>query len=229
MTRKANIYILFVIATGLALFALPEWKTDSFPRFASFLALAVLAATFKIRLPGMEGTYSPSFLVILAVLPSIGLAESMTLGCVAALVQTLWRPAQPPRDIQVLFNVAALSLSVVAAYVAFHLAGAHNPSLLPAACAASACVYYLINTGLVSGVICLAERKPLRRVWDQWEFFSLAYYLFGAAFAVLLSILSRDISWQIMVLSAPLAYVLFVLLRRRLANAPEVRQQVASA
>jgi hypothetical protein len=229
MTQTTKAYLFGVVVTGLALFALPEWKTESFPRFVACLALAVLASTFKIRLPGMEGTYSPSFLIILAVLPSFGLAESMTLGCASALVQSLWRSARPPRNIQVWFNIAALNLSVAAAYAALRLIGLRYTSWLPAACAVSAVVYYLVNTGLVSGVICLAERKPLRRVWSQWEFFSLAYYLLGAAFAVVLSTLSRDAAWQIMVLSAPAAYGLYLLLRRRLTSAPAVRAQVASA
>ena len=39
----------------------------------------------------MEGAYSPSFLVILAFLPNLGLAESMTVGCASALVHSLLR------------------------------------------------------------------------------------------------------------------------------------------
>ena len=229
MTRKAKAYLFAVILTGLALFALPEWQTGNFPRFLGCLALAVLASTFKIRLPGMEGTYSPSFLVILAVLPALGLAESLAVGCAAATVQSFWKSERTPRDIQVWFNIATVSLSIGAAWEAFRLAISHGAGWMPAACAASASVYYLVNTGLVSGVISLVEKKPLWRVWEQWEFFSLTYYLLGAALTVVLSTLSGSNGLPLMWLSAPAAYGLWLLLRRRVAGAPLSRQQIASA
>jgi hypothetical protein len=50
-----------------------------------------------------------------------------------------------------------------------------------------ACAYVPLNTGLISLVISLADRRPLREVWSSSYEWTLSDFLVGAAFAGLAS------------------------------------------
>jgi surface polysaccharide O-acyltransferase-like enzyme len=53
--------------------------------------------------------------------------------------------------------------------------------------ALGACVYVVMNTGLVSLVISLAEGRPLREIWSSCYEWTFPYFLVGAAVAGLAS------------------------------------------
>lgn len=67
MGRTAKAYIFAVIGAGaLALScALASWSLAVPRPWMIFAALAVLASAVKLRLPGMDGNYSLSFLFLL--------------------------------------------------------------------------------------------------------------------------------------------------------------------
>ena len=72
MPNKAKLYVACTAVAGLASLAVGLFQAaiPNLPRFFSYLLLALLAATLKIRLPGMTGPMSVSFLFIL-----IGIAD----------------------------------------------------------------------------------------------------------------------------------------------------------
>jgi hypothetical protein len=122
----------------------------------------------KVRLPGIPGTMSVNFLFILIGIADFTMAEALTISCAAILVQCLWRTRTQPWPLQVAFNLAALAISIAAAYLVSHLA-------LTLACADSlsallgiaACTFFLSNTLLVSGVLCLVAGQPLKKIWQH--------------------------------------------------------------
>ena len=68
MPATAKTYVATVIAAGVAVLAAAgaNWTTSEPKEFLIYVALAVLASVLKLRLPGVEGTYSLNFLFILA-------------------------------------------------------------------------------------------------------------------------------------------------------------------
>src|SRR6266852_4585830 len=65
----AIVFILTQLVFGLPLlpYALFRWHSADPLRFASFLAVALAASLFKVRLPGIHATMSANFLFILVV------------------------------------------------------------------------------------------------------------------------------------------------------------------
>ena len=63
----AKAFIGVVVGLGVAVlaYAVAQWTSADPVRFAGFAALAVVAATWKVRLPGMVGTISLGFVVVL--------------------------------------------------------------------------------------------------------------------------------------------------------------------
>ena len=67
MSARATTYVGCVIAAGsLAAYpALAHWECADPLRFATYLLLALVAGALKVRLPGMTGTFSLNFLLVL--------------------------------------------------------------------------------------------------------------------------------------------------------------------
>jgi Ca2+/Na+ antiporter len=164
-----------------------------------------------------------NFLFILIGIADFTLTETLTMGCLAILTQCLWRTKSTPRLVQVAFNVAALAVSIGAAYQVSHfaMALARAESLSPML-ALAACVFFVSNTMLISGVLCLLEGKPLGKIWQQCYLWTFPYYLVGSAIAGLVTVSSRAIGWHGSLLVLPLMYLVYTFYRLYLERvAPE--------
>ena len=232
MPKNAKVYIALIITLGFALLAgclVFRAEFPDLPRYFSYLLLAVLASTMKVRLPGITGTISVNFLFILIGVADFTLAETLTMGCLAIVTQCTWRTRSTPRFVQVAFNVAALAVSIAAAYQVSHFAMAlARAESLSAMLALAACVFFLSNTLLISGVLCLVEGKPLGKIWQQCYLWSFPYYLVGSAIAGLVTVSSRAIGWQGSLLVLPLMYLVYTFYRLYLARVASEPDQFAA-
>jgi hypothetical protein len=217
LPKRAKIYIGVVVAAGFALLArclMFRAQFPDLPRYTSYLFLAALASTLKVRLPGITGTMSVNFLFILIGIADFTIAETLTMGCAAIVIQCIWRTRLQPRPIQVAFNVAALAISIAAAYQVSHfvlvLARAESLSAL---LVIAACTFFLANTLLVSGVLCLVEGQPLKKIWQQCYLWSFPYYLAGCAIAGLVTVSGRSLGWEPALLLLPLMYLTYTFYR----------------
>ena len=136
------------------------------------------------------------------------------MGCAAALTQCMWRAKHRPRLVQVVFNIAALILSIGLAYQVSHfiLALARTESLC-ALLVLAACSYLVSNTLLISGVLCLIDGKPLKKIWQQCYLWTFPYYLVGSAIAGLMGVSSRAVGWEFSLLILPLMYLVYLFYR----------------
>src|SRR5260370_38412158 len=125
MSTKAQSFVGLTIVTGVCLVTYclaGEARVVPSSAYLGAVLLAVIASTLKVRLPGITGTISVNFLFILIGIADFTMAETLTMGCIAILMQCLWRSKSGPRLVQVAFNVAALAISIGAAYQVSHFA-----------------------------------------------------------------------------------------------------------
>lgn len=208
----ATIFILTQVLGGIPLlpYALLHWHTDNTLRFASFLAVALGASIFKVRLPGIQATMSANFLFILVGILDLSYPETLLMGCLGGLVQTLWQSKPRPRLVQILFNFANLALSISLADLVFHSRLAFNIGLRwPLLLAAASTTYFAINTMSVSGIIAMTERRNPILVWKECYLWSFPYYLLGAVIAGGVSIINRNLGWQVAILVLPVVYWIY--------------------
>ena len=211
MERATKIYIYSVIGAGALLLAssLTSWSPAAdLWLWALYVALAVVASVVKLRLPGMEGTYSLSFLFLLYGVAHFSLPQTLMAGCAGVVAQSVLNTKKRPSLIQVLFNAGNVIISVGACFAvarAVLAAGmAHYPS---AVLAAVACAYFLVNTVLVSGVLSLLQSKPLKEVCSQWYLWYLPYYLIGVTLVGLVPAPGQAVSGEAGLVLLPLAYL----------------------
>jgi hypothetical protein len=163
-----------------------------------------------VHLPGIKGTISVNFLLILVAIAVFTFSQTVLMASAACLVQCLWRPKSRPRIAQVSFNVATLAISSGASYRLSHLFAGTPAAHLGVLMAVAASFYFTADTMLVSGVLSLVQGKSLFAVWQQCYLWSFPYYLAGAAIAGLAVETNRDLGWAMSLLIMPLMYLVYV-------------------
>jgi len=191
-----------------------RWTTENLGHFVLFFVLATLASAMKIRLPGFKTTISTNFVFILIGIALFSFGETVLIGLGGALVQSLWKTQTRPKLVQVLFNAACLTVCTAAAFWASHAV----PSMLginslAAMMVLGAGVYVVLNTGLVSLVISLAEGRSLRELWSSCYEWTFPYFLVGAAVAGLASVPGRGPNLGVTLVVLPAMYFVYVYYR----------------
>ncbi len=226
MGQTTKIYIYSVVAAGACVLALAlaNWSSPNPLSWAIYLVLAVLASVVKLRLPGMEGTYSLGFLFLLYGVAHFSLPETLLAGCAAAVAGTLFNTRHRSSVVQVLFNTANLAITVGACFLVARVCLASGMTrYLPAVIAIAACAYFLVNTALVSGVLSLLQGKPLAEVYSQWYVWSFPYYLIGVALVGLFPSPGRAVPGEAWLVLLPLVYLVHFFL-----GLPEWRSSAAA-
>jgi hypothetical protein len=212
MSKRARAFIAVTIASGAALVAgclAASGAAAHSSAYFAFLSLALLASAMKVRLPGMTGTISVNFLFVLVAIAVFTFSETVLMAMFACVIQCFWKARKRPRLVQVSFNVAALALSSGAAYRLAHVfAGAISPAL-GVLLAVAACVYFVSNTLLVSGVLALVQGQSMFAIWKQCYFWSFPYYLAGAGIAAAVVNTGRNAGWVASLAILPSMYLVY--------------------
>jgi diguanylate cyclase (GGDEF)-like protein/putative nucleotidyltransferase with HDIG domain len=177
-------------------------------RFVCYLLLAMLSSGLKVRLPGVTGTLSVSFLFILAGMAELGPLQTLGIGIGSALVQIYWHARKSPPLYQVLFNLAAIAIAIRFAEAAMHASGALGVSL-PFQLLFATLGYFIANTFPIAGAISMTEKRSLFTVWRECYFWALPYYLLGATLVCVLHWVNQNLGWEFSLLAMPVAWVVY--------------------
>jgi hypothetical protein len=228
LPRAAKLYVALVLASGLAtlLLAAGSWSMPvNLKPCAVLLALAALASTLKIRIPGVESTLTPNFIFLLLAVNVCRFSEVVTIALVAAVIQCVWRSAKRPRLVQVAFSAAALVLSIAAAYQLSHLllaTHAWDSSIARVILAGS--IYFPLNSALVAVVIGLASGQSFQQICSRGEATVFPYFMGGIIFAALAtSGYGSSSSWQAAVILIPAVILAHLFFRNRSTGAFAVK------
>jgi hypothetical protein len=222
LPRAARLYVFGVVIAGVILLvsAVVNWQPQNLTRFLIYLALAVVASTLKIRLPRMSGTVAPSFVLLLAAIAQLSLAETAVMAAVVGVVQVIWRSASRPTGAQLVFSPACLVVSAFAAWDVSRIA--LEPWIghsVVGVAVVSTLILYVFNTVMVAAVLALVDGKPLGGAWRLCSFWSLPYYLVGAAASAIMTAVSRTADWQPSLLVLPLMALVYISYRAQLSQA----------
>jgi len=201
-----RIYLWAHIALGSAalLGGLARWECHDPLRFAAFLVTAALASALKVRLPGLTGTMSVSALFVLVGIVNLSLSETLVVGAVSLLVQTVWGVKVRPRFVQVAFNVANTGTAILLSTLVLHYTHAQLGEL--ASLAFLAVTYFAANTVPVACIIGLTEKKSILAVWRRYRGM-LPFYVVGCSMAWLVGTVPHGVQWELPIICLPLVYL----------------------
>jgi hypothetical protein len=217
---KAYIAVIGALAIAALSVAAYRWKPENLGHFVLFFTLAMVASAMKIRLPGLKTTISINFVFILIGIALFSFGETVLIGLGGALVQSLWRPLQRSKPVQIFFNGACLTVCTAAAFWVSHTVPAFvGANSMAAMLVVGACVYVVLNTGLVSLVISLADGQSLKNIWLQCYEWTFPYFLVGAAVAGLASTAGQGANLGVTLLVVPAMYFVYVYYRMHIVHA----------
>jgi diguanylate cyclase (GGDEF)-like protein/putative nucleotidyltransferase with HDIG domain len=210
MTPQAKAFIALVMGSGIAALAAgflhASWPDA--PKFVCYGLAILLASGLKVHLPAISGTMSVNLIVVLISIVELSPAETLVLGCVAAVVQTWWHN-QRLEAIHVFFNLGQIAVSIQLCYAVFHYSAGWLGQPMPLRLTATAITYFLANTVPVAGVVSLTEGRSFARTWAGCYFWSFPNYLVGAAVAALITWSNARLGWQASALIVPVIYLMY--------------------
>ena len=215
----ARLFVGAIIAAGALVLAF--WGPRHVPNpilFATLLAASALASSLRLRVPlGVSSSnLSISYSVDFAALLLIGTELTMLVAGVSAWLQsTLGHDHKRNPVFRVVFNTAALVLTVRAAGWAFEFMGG-QPGVLDLSLrgiakpvVASALAYYLVNTSIVATAVALANGRSVWSVWQSNFLWTAPSYYVGAGAAVAAAILWQTQQWWLLPLAVAPVYLTF--------------------
>jgi len=212
LPARAALFVALVTATGgwLSLEAAQSWSTPEPLHFLFYLIIAIFASVLKIALPTVNGSMSINFFFILIGLVDLSLPETMTIAIAGTIAQSVFRPRQPVKPHQVVFNIATIAIAVTASFGVYH-----SPRLeelhftQPVILGLAACVCFVLNTLSVALVVAMSEQRPAWRVWHDCYFWCFPYYLGGSCVAWLISSLKQQLHWEASLLILPVLFFVY--------------------
>jgi putative nucleotidyltransferase with HDIG domain len=212
MPRTATFYIGLMVFAGTVILTqgLWNWSTQGWTRYLSYCVIALLASGMKVTLPAVSGTMSMNFLFVLIGISEFSRAETLMMGCLGILVQSVFHVKNRLRAVQVAFNVASMACSIEASYGVYHARFFEGGTLeAPIRLLLAAATFFVMNTLSIATVIALTERRHAWRVWRESYFWSFPNYLVGAAVAWIVNAASKLLGWQTSLLLLPILYVIY--------------------
>lgn len=213
MTNSAKAFLIGVILVGSGCFITGVFPFESrFPvRFLCFLAAGTLASGIRHSLPRLTGTLSINFIFVLIGILALSATETMLLAAIVTLLQCLLHSPGRLRPVQIVFNVAAVSIGVRAGLVVSSLVytPADELAQVTVRLFVAAPVFYVLNTVLVALAICLSDRKPVMELLRDCFSWTLPYFAVGSAGAGAFSLLTLTLGWPVLLLLLPLVYMLY--------------------
>jgi putative nucleotidyltransferase with HDIG domain len=210
--RRATVYIGLISLAGIVILyhGLWNWSSQDWTRYLSYCAIALLASGMKVTLPAVSGTMSMNFLFVLIGISEFSLSETLVMGCLGILVQSIFHVKNRLRAVQVVFNVASMACSIEISYSAYHASFLAGGTLeAPIKLLLAAAIFFATNTLSIATVIALTERKRPWNIWRESYLWSFPNYLVGAAVAWIVNAASTLLGWQTSLLLLPVLYVIY--------------------
>jgi diguanylate cyclase (GGDEF)-like protein/putative nucleotidyltransferase with HDIG domain len=227
LTLQAKLFVGVIVTAGTSvlLYGAIHQTSKNIAEFICYLGIGILASRMKVNLPGITGTMSVNFLFVLLGVLELSFSETLILGCVSILVQSLY--PDRPNALQVTFNVCAGAFSTAAAYAVYHLTiFSHVMGSQALMLVLAACTYFVANTGSIATIISLTEGKKLKTIIVECYFWSFPYYLVGAGIAGAIGWFNRTFYWETSLLLVPAIYVIYRSYRLYLGKLDDEKRHV---
>jgi diguanylate cyclase (GGDEF)-like protein/putative nucleotidyltransferase with HDIG domain len=227
LTLQAKLFVGVIVTAGTSvlLYGAIHQTSKNIAEFICYLGIGILASRMKVNLPGITGTMSVNFLFVLLGVLELSFSETLILGCVSILVQSLY--PDRPNALQVTFNVCAGAFSTAAAYAVYHLTiFSHVMGSQALMLVLAACTYFVANTGSIATIISLTEGKQLKTIIVECYFWSFPYYLVGAGIAGAIGWFNRTFYWETSLLLVPAIYVIYRSYRLYLGKLDDEKRHV---
>ena len=224
---KALVVAVVLCCVALTTYTLMKGIPTADVRFAVLLALAVVSARLKVKLPGSDSHMSMNLPFILTGLAQLSLPHAVVIGMVSTFVQCLPTSREPMKLVQAAFNVCTISNAIALSFI---LAGvAARGTVLPekpALIVVGALAFFLGDTLPVAAIISAMGGGKMWKLWAEMSLLTFPYFLLSAGLATIIVATTHyvNIAWAA---SLPVMFIVYQSFKRYMRE-PGVRKDVAS-
>lgn len=197
-------------------------------------ALTLLTGSFTVKLPSLPAKISVSETFVFTSVLLFGPAAGTLTVVLDALVISFWMtPAKRP-PLRVLFNATAPAIAIRVASEIFFMQSRVLPGtidrtdvgglVLPLF--AFAFLYFLINTGLVAGVLALERRESPIDIWRRHFPQVSTTYFVGGSIALLLVAYTDTIDLTVLSIIVPLLVISYLTFRTSMGRIEDANRHV---
>src|SRR5262249_8021777 len=152
--RAVTVIALVVFCGALACgLAVESWETLDLLKFIGLLTVTLFAVGARLTVPSGGGNVPVTFVFVLVGLLELSPSETVILGVIAALAQTLWNKSEDSQPLPMAFHIAAMALSAGIAVEIYN-----SPLGLPAS------IPQIIRLGVATGVFGIAQTLAIALV-----------------------------------------------------------------
>lgn len=240
LPQSAKLYLILVYLLGAVagVFAVitPEPKADAgWWELGLYLFLAGVTSSKKIRLMRYHSaedhvSISLGYVLTCTALLRFGPAAAVLVSAFGSLSHSLFPFARRQPTHQLLFNVSTAVLETWTAGLVFlwlnhHSLTLRNPGTYPAV-AGFSLTYFLLNTGCVAIIVALCTgQKPLTLWWKTFFWTAPSYFAGGCVSTLAILLFSSHIGFVLLLL-APLGWVVFQNYATTVARTEEKQQHI---
>lgn len=198
-------------------------------------ALTLLSGSFTVKLPSLPAKISVSETFVFTSVLLFGPAGGTLTVVLDALIISFWMTPSKRPPLRVLFNATAPAISIRIASELFFREAGLSPGgisrtdvsglILPTF--GLALSYFLINTGLVAGVLALERQEPPFSIWRKhFPQVSITYFV-GASIALLLVAYTDRIDLTVLSIIVPLLVISYVTFRTSMGRIEDAHRHIA--
>ncbi len=209
-SQSANFFAAAIIVIGALTIGLglSQWRSADVARLVTYVLITVVAARMRIQLPSIQGTLSVSFLFAFVGVLELSLAESILLGIVSVLSQSVF--PKKSKNYQIAFSVSNNCFAIAIVYALYAVLGSRFSTLgMPLILTGLTLSFFLLNTVPIAIAIGLTEGRNIVAIWKKNYLWSFPLYLVGACLAGLMHFASLELGWQVSLLLLPLVYLIY--------------------
>src|SRR5262245_24533949 len=199
--------------------------------------LTLVSGSATVKLPGLPATVSVSETFVFTSVILFGSAPGTLTVALDALVISFWSYRRGQPSYKIIFNVAAVSLTL---WIASHLYYALSPYgplysspaqrivlqelLWPLAW--FTVTYYALNTWLISIAIALERKASPLTIWRKNFIWIGLNYFGGASVAALLASYTKDLDYSFLLIIVPLLVVLYFTFSTSMGRAEDANRHL---
>jgi putative nucleotidyltransferase with HDIG domain len=229
-------YVTWVVICGMGVVANSIWLFSSNPpnlEYFVLAALTLLTGSFTVKLPSLPAKLSVSETFVFTSVLMFGPAAGTITVVIDSLVGSLWMRKQTlPR---VLFNFTAPAIAIRVASEAFFYLSAAIPGqihrndvghlILPVF--AFACLYFAINTALVSLALSTERKQSPLAIWRaNFPPVSITYFV-GSSIAMFIVAFNDRIDFTVLSIIVPLLVISYVTFRTSMGRVEDAGRHVS--
>lgn len=209
---RAKVFVALVGVAGVAVMvaSFRDWAPASYPQLIVYLLITLAMAGMNVTFPGVRGSTSLTFILIMLSMTELRPPETLFLAVVSAAAQLLWRGRGRSKPIHLFFNLGSIALTAGTGLLIYRqpwFTNLQEGELFRLTLAGIA--YFIVNHVLLGIVITLTEGQNLRslvRHFCDWMFF---YYLVGVSVAEIVHQASERLGWGFTLALLPPLYLIY--------------------